>query len=175
MSRRLGPFAALALIAIVVLISACGSSAPGAGASNTASNHAEAVKFAECMRHNGVSQFPDPPASGELTLDGVANGSSMDPNSPAFTQAISACKNLEPPGFTGQQATPQQTSARLKFAQCMRANGVPDFPDPTPNGPLLDTRRIPSLAGKDPRTDPRLQAAMHKCSNFAAGAGVVRQ
>jgi hypothetical protein len=57
----------------------------------------------------------------------------------------------------------------------MRHNGVNDFPDPTPNGPLLDTRRIPSLAGKDPRTDPGLQAAMHKCSNFAAAAGVVRQ
>ena len=178
MSRRRRPLAALALIATTALISACGSSAPastGGGGNNTASNHAEAVKFAECMRHNGVSQFPDPPASGNLTIDGVVNGSSLDPNSPAFTQAMSACKNLEPPGFTGQKATAQQASARLKFAQCMRANGVPDFPDPTPNGPLLDTRRIPSLAGKDPRTDPGLQAAMHKCSNFAAAAGVVRQ
>jgi hypothetical protein len=177
MSRRRRPLAALALIAMAALITACGSSAPvsSSGGKNTAANHAAAVKFAECVRHNGVSQFPDPPASGELTLDGVVNGSSLDPNSPAFTQAISACKNLEPRGFTGQKATPQQTSARLKFAQCMRANGVPDFPDPTPNGPLLDTRRIPSLAGKDPRTDPGLQAAMHKCSNFAAAAGVVRQ
>jgi hypothetical protein len=163
---------------MAVLISACGSNAPGAGSgggNDTASNHAEAVKFAECMRHNGVSAFPDPPASGKLTIDAVVNGSSMDPNSPAFTHAISACKNLEPPGFTGQKATPEQTYARLKFAQCMRANGVPDFPDPTPNGPLLDTRRIPSLAGKDPRTDPGLQAAMHKCSDFVAAAGVVRQ
>ena len=181
MSRRPGPFVALALIAMVVLISACGSSAPTAtgsssgGRNNTATNHEKAVKFAKCMRNNGVSQFPDPPASGNLTIDGVVNGSSLDPNSPAFTQAVSACRNLEPPGFTGQKATPQQTSARLKFAQCMRANGVPDFPDPTPNGPLLDTNRIPSLAGKDPRTDPGLQAAMDKCSDFAAAAGVVRQ
>ena len=37
----------------------------------------------------------------------------------------------------------QQQSARLKFAQCMRANGVPDFPDPTATGPLVDTS-IPS-------------------------------
>jgi hypothetical protein len=181
MKRRRRPLAALALIAMVALISACGSSAPtetgssSSGGNNTTTNHEKAVKFARCMRNNGVSAFPDPPASGELTIDGIANGSSLDTNSPAFKQAISACKNLEPPGFTGQKATPQQTSARLKFAQCMRANGVPDFPDPTPNGPLLDTRRIPSLAGKDPRTDPGLQAAMHKCSNFAAAAGVVRQ
>jgi hypothetical protein len=178
MSRRLGPLAALALIAMAVLISGCGSSAPGAssGAGNdAASNHAEAVRFAECMRHNGVSQFPDPNASGNLTIDAVANGSGLNTSSPAFTQAISVCKTLEPAGFTGQKATPQQAYARLKFAQCMRANGVPDFPDPTPNGPLLDTRRIPSLAGKDPRTDPELQAAMHKCTEFAAAAGVARQ
>jgi hypothetical protein len=180
--RELRPLAALALIAMVVLISACGSSAPTAtgtgsssGGNNTATNHEKAVKFADCMRNNGVSAFPDPPASGELTIDGVANGSSLDTNSPAFKQAISACKNLEPSGFTGQKATPQQMDARLKFAQCMRENGVNDFPDPTPNGPLIDTNRIPSLAGKDPRTDPGLNAAMHKCRDFATAAGVVPQ
>jgi hypothetical protein len=176
--------AALALIAMVALTSACGSSAPaetgssrsgGNGSNSTATNHEKAVNFAECMRDNGVSAFPDPPASGELTIDGIANGSSLDTSTPAFNQAISACKDLEPPGFTGQKATPQQMDARLKFAQCMRDNGVPDFPDPTPNGPLIDTNRIPSLAGKDPRSDPGLNAAMQKCSGFAAAAGVVRQ
>jgi hypothetical protein len=65
--------------------------------------------------------------------------------------------------------------ARLKFAQCMRENGVKDFPDPTPNGPLIDTNRIPSLAGKDPRSDLEFNAARHKCGDFAAAAGVVGQ
>jgi hypothetical protein len=169
----------LVLIAMVILISACGSSAPtetgSSGGNNITTNHEKAVKFAECMRNNGVSAFPDPPASGELTIDGVANGSSLDPNSAAFKQAISACKDLEPPGFMGQKATPQQMDARLKFAQCMRDNGVNDFPDPTPNGPLIDTNRVPSLAGKDPRSDPGLNAAMHRCRDFAAAAGVVGQ
>jgi hypothetical protein len=195
MSRRRSPLAALALIAIVAVVSACGSSAPagtasgsagtgtgtassstGAGAGSVANgagtNHAKAVKFAACMRSNGVSAFPDPPASGELTIDAIANGSSLDTNSTAFKQAISACKELEPPGFTGQKATPRQMDARLRFAQCMRENGVRDFPDPAPNGPLIDTNRIPSLAGKDPRTDPILNAAMRSCSNFARAAGV---
>jgi hypothetical protein len=66
-------------------------------------------------------------------------------------------------------------NARLKFAQCMRDTGVKDFPDPTPNGPLIDTNRIPSLAGKDPRSDPGLNASMRKCRDFAAAAGVVGQ
>ncbi len=180
MSRKGRPLAALALIAMVGLLSACGSSttttnADSSGANNTTTNHDKAVKFAGCMRRNGVSGFPDPPASGGLTIDGIANGSSLDTNSPAFQQAMSACKALEPPGFTGTKATPQQADARLKFAECMRANGVPDFPDPTPSGPLIDTNRIPSLAGKDPRTDQPFTAATHKCGNFAAAAGVVRQ
>ncbi len=177
MSRRRRPLAALSLIPMVALISACGSSAPtgtGSSGGNT-TNHEKAVKFAECMRNNGVSTFPDPPASGELTIDGIANGGSLDPNAPAFKQAFSACKDLEPPGFTGQKATPQQMEARLRFAQCMRATGEKDFPDPSPNGPLIDTNRIPSLAGKHPRSDPGLNASMHKCRDIAAAAGVVRQ
>jgi hypothetical protein len=184
MSKQRSPLAALALVAMVAVISACGSTAPastdaGSGnrsaGNNNTTNHEQAVKFAACMRNNGVSAFPDPPASGRLTIDAIANGSSLDTNSAVFKQAISACKELEPPGFMGQKPTPRQTDARLKFAQCMRANGVKDFPDPTPNGPLIDTNRIPSLAGKDPRSDPGLNAAMHKCRDFAAAAGVVGQ
>jgi hypothetical protein len=178
MSRRRRPLAALALIAMVALISACGSTAAvrgGSGGNNPAANAQKAVRFAECMRGSGVSQFPDPGASGKFTIDGVVNGSSLDPSAPAFKHAISACKNLEPAGFMGQKATPQQMNARLKFAQCMRDNGVKDFPDPTPDGPLIDTNRIPSLAGKDPRSDPGLNASMHKCRDFAAAAGVVGQ
>jgi len=177
MSRPLWRLATLAML--VVIVAGCGNGSAGTGNSNpttggdsTGATLEKALKFAECMRANGVSAFPDPGASGSFTIDGVVNGSSLDPNSAAFEQAIAACKNLEPPGFTGAKVTPQQTTARLKFAQCMRDNGVPDFPDPTPNGPLIDTNRIPSLAGKDPRSDPGLQAAMQKCGQYASAAGV---
>ena len=46
--------------------------------------HAQAMKFAQCMRDNGVSEFPDPDASGAFTIDAIANGSSLDTNSAAF-------------------------------------------------------------------------------------------
>ena len=65
----------------------------------------------------------------------IANGSSVDTNTAAFKQAISACKDLEPPGFTGNKRSAQQQRRALKFAQCIRDNGVKDFPDPTPMGP----------------------------------------
>ena len=175
MNRRRRPLAALALIAMVALISACGSSAPaetGSGGNNTAANAQKGVKFAECMRSNGVSQFPDPGASGKLTIDAVANGSSLDTSTPAFKQAISACKDLEPAGFTGSKRSSQQQQAGLKFAQCIRENGVPDFPDPTPNGPLVDTNRIPSSATSSGMSI--LHAAMQKCRDAAAAAGVTR-
>src|ERR1700722_12779130 len=100
MSRKRWPLTALALIAVLALISACGSNAPvgSGGGNNTAANDQQAVKFAECMRANGVNEFPDPGASGKFTIDGVVNGSSLDPSAPAFKQALRACESLEPAG-----------------------------------------------------------------------------
>lgn len=182
MNRRRRLFAALGLIAVAALISACGSGAAaetqtgtgtGTGASNsTLANAQKAVKFAECMRHNGVSRFPDPDASGNLTIDAVANGSSVNPNTPAFKQAIGACKGLEPAGFTGTKRSSQQQQAALMFAQCVREHGVKDFPDPLANGPLVDTNRIPSAA--QPGGMTILNAAMRSCRDAAAAAGVQR-
>jgi hypothetical protein len=172
MSRTRRPLAALALIAMLALISACGSSAPaqtstGGGGGNTATNHEKAVKFAECMRNNGVSKFPDPQGSGAPTIDGIVNGSSLDPSTPAFKRAISACRDLEPPGFMGHKRSAQEQASALKFAQCIRGNGVNDFPDPVSGQPPVDTNRIPSAATNSGRSI--LKAAMQKCSHLIAG------
>ena len=102
------------------------------------------------MRTNGMSAFPDPNSSGQLTIDGIANSTSLNPNTPAFQQALSACKDLEPPGFMGTQRTPQQQEAALKFAQCMRDNGITNFPDPTPNGPIINVNGAHSIPGSRP-------------------------
>jgi hypothetical protein len=177
MSRKRRPLTALALIAIAPLLSACGSSAPaqtggGAGDSKPAASFQKGVEFSQCMRSNGVSDFPDPGASGRLTLDAVANGSSVDTNAPAFKQAISACKRLEPTGFTGGRRSSAQQSAALKFAQCVREHGVADYPDPAVGQPLVDTNRIPSSA--QPGGMSILNAAMQHCGAEAAAAGVHR-
>jgi hypothetical protein len=159
---------------MVILISACGSSAPSgtSAANNTTANAQKAVKFAECMRRSGVSDFPDPGASGSFTIDGIVNGSSLDPNTPAFKQALSACRDLEPMGFMGSKRSAQQQDAALKFAQCIRDNGVPDFPDPVNGQPLVDTNRIPSAA--EPGGMSILHAAMQDCRDAAAAAGIQR-
>jgi hypothetical protein len=141
----------------------------GAGCSDSTqstTNRDTAVTFSECMRQNGVKGFPDPDASGELTIDGVLNGSSLDSDSAAWKQAIGACKDLQPPGFTGHKASPQEQDVRLKFAQCIRDNGVKDFPDPANGDPLVDTNRIPSSATDEGMSV--LNAAMRKCGDAYA-------
>jgi hypothetical protein len=187
MTKTLRPPAALAMVAVAAVISAgCGGTGSSGGTStaapagntgtgssggnSTAATREKAVKFAECMRANGVSAFPDPDATGALTIDAVANGSSLDTSSAAFEQALSACKDLEPPGFTGHERNAQEQEAALEFAQCIRDHGVKDFPDPAKDQPLIDTRRIPSAATEGGMSI--LHAAMQKCRDSAAAAGV---
>jgi hypothetical protein len=167
MSRKLWPLAALALVTLIG--AGCGGNGSSSGGNTTAANQGKAVKFAECMREHGVSQFPDPDASGRLTIDGVLNGSSIDPNSPVWQAAVGACRDLQPPGFTGGgERSAAQQSAALRFAQCIRENGVTDFPDPVNGEPLVDTNRIPSAATD--RGMSILNAAMQKCGDLGAEA-----
>jgi hypothetical protein len=165
MSRRQELLAALALTAMAALIGACGSSTAGGTGDGTAAQAAKGEAFAKCMRTNGVSQFPDPPASGRFTIDEIANGSSLKTNTPEFTQALTACRNLEPAGFTGSRRSSQQQQAALEFAACMRAHGVPDFPDPVNGEPLIDTNLIPST--KQPGGMSALDAARQRCNTLA--------
>jgi len=187
MTRALRPVAAFALVAL--LSAGCSRAAAETGTTsssgannsataqtdssagnNTASTRQQAAKFAECMRANGVKNFPDPDASGTYTIDGIANGSSIDTSSAAFKQAMTACKDLQPAGFVGHKRTAQEQENAVKFAQCIRDNGVKDFPDPGPDDPLVDTNRVPSATGNGLAA---LNAAMQKCRDFAANAGVV--
>ena len=177
MARKASAAAALAMM--ILAVGGCGGTrspsdhasetraAPGSGGTGT---RAKAVQFSECMRSNGVSAFPDPDASGALTIDAVANGSSLDTSSAAFKHALGACQELEPPGFTGKQRSPQEQQAALEFARCIRDHGVPDFPDPAKSDPLVDTNRIPSAG--TPAGLSLLNAAMRTCREHAAAAGV---
>jgi hypothetical protein len=170
MSRTFRPLAALAMIAMVAVISAgCGgtgssgntSTASSDSTATTADIHAQGVKFADCMRENGVPDFPDPDASGDFVY-----GVSVSPEQ--WMKTLDACKDLQPPGSLSADRTPEQQSAALEFAQCVRDNGVPDFPDPVNGEPLIDTYKIPSSdteAGME-----ILNAATEKCGDLIADA-----
>jgi len=167
--RRLRPLAALAVIASVGV--GCGSSAPsdsataGSTASATATRTAgsgkkkltareKAVKFAECIRAPGVSDFPDPDAKNDFEY-GVSVGPAV------WTKAVDACNALQPPGTLSPKRTPAQQKEGLSFAKCMRENGVKDFPDPVQGEPLINTYRIPS--SNKPGGMTILNAAIQKC------------
>jgi hypothetical protein len=172
----LRPVAATALVAMAVVISAgCGASgssggtstAASAGSAGTGGNEKitardKAVKFAACMRENGYPDFPAPKASGEFPTFGI----NVTPA--VWTKALGACKELQPPGSFSAHLSPKQLSAGLKFAQCIRANGVKDFPDPVNGQPIVDTTRIPSAA--TPAGMSILNAAMHKCRDLGEEA-----
>jgi hypothetical protein len=166
MTRELRTLTALAMVAVIG-VGCSDAPAENGNAGNANAGQEQAVKFAECMRDNGVSEFPDPDASGSLTIDGVVNGSSLDPSAPAWENAIAACEDLQPPGFTGDEnVTASEQEERLEFAQCIRDNGVEDFPDPAEDAPLVDTNRIPSAATEAGMTV--LNAAMQTCGDIVA-------
>ncbi|MEO3786681.1 hypothetical protein ABGB12_25430 [Actinocorallia sp. B10E7] len=151
--------AALALVALIG--TGCSNASDGNDSSTAATDRDKAVKFAECMRNNGVSEFPDPNASGGFTY-GIKLGSSLDPNSAVWKKAIGACKDLRPPGFmSSRKASAEVMKARLKFAACMRENGVKDFPDPTPDGPLINVENAQSIPG--------FQEALQQCRDLLPG------
>jgi hypothetical protein len=78
-----------------------------------------------------------------------------------FGKAVSACKAVQPPGTLSSKRTPKQQSATLRLAQCVRDNGVKDFPDPVNGEPVVDTNKIPS--SNQPGGMTILNAALQKC------------
>lgn len=165
-SWRAGRWGLLAALAVLGLaVAGCGgssnssSSAPAASGGGS-SDSTKLVRYAQCMRQNGVPSFPDP-VNGQLQLR-VTKGGPLDPSSPQFQAAQKACKSLEPPGLqTGSAQSNQQQSQALKFASCMRENGVPNFPDPQ-NGAFLVG------GGIDPNS-PQFKSAMQACRKLLPG------
>jgi hypothetical protein len=166
MTRKLRPLVPLAMVALIG--AGCGSdassetrttsstSATTSGADKKLTKQEKAVKFAQCIRAHGVSDFPDP-----TDKNADAYGISVTPA--VWTKAVDACKALKPPGALSAKRTPKQLSAEVKFAQCVRDHGVKDFPDPVNGEPLVNTYKIPS--SNKPGGMTILNAAMQKCGH----------
>lgn len=152
------------LLAAGLGLSGCGGSGSGSGAQPSASATGEAamVRYSQCMRQNGVPSFPDP-VDGRLMLQ-VRKGSDLDPDSATFKKAQQTCKPLEPAGLQQQGQDPQQQAQMLKFVQCMRQNGVPNMPDPQPDGRMM----ITGGPGLDPGS-ATFKSAQEKCRTLLPG------
>jgi hypothetical protein len=135
----------LALVLVVVAVS---SPAPGGlpsdGAASLSSTTtttpsspaqtlgAGALRFANCMRANGVTNYPDPSSD-----ERPQSLKQVNANSPAFLRAYKACQKYAPISGGGGPPPPSVAQLRfaLGFAQCMRKHGFPQFPDPLATAP----------------------------------------
>jgi hypothetical protein len=153
---------AVAVGGVVLVLAACSSGGSGNAAGGSSSSSASpsaspgarsGPAYAQCMRQHGVTNFPDPrgPNQNQFLISAAVQ------NNPHFQAASSACESLRPlQGSGGGSSGGVSQQQLLAFAQCMRANGVPQFPDPDPNGAL-------NMGGVD-SSSPQFQQALQICT-----------
>ncbi len=189
--RRLAPGRAgflAAMVGTALLAAACGGSHSSATGGSVA--YQQALPFAQCVRSHGIGNFPDPDSSGNFDANSI-------PDTQQYREAHTTCVRLHPYNMA---LSPHQVatmmSRALKFARCMRAHGVPSFPDPTQNnggisfGSQTSGGPPPGQGGSSPRAgsgqgrnassqpstatgsgpsaeSPQYQAAAQACQSFA--------
>lgn len=92
------------------------------------------VEWANCMRSHGDPNQPDPTidAHGGINISIPSSGASL---STAVHNGTAPCNGYLATASADLRAgatdlTPPDQGALVKYSQCMRANGVPDYPDP---------------------------------------------
>jgi hypothetical protein len=119
-------------------------------------NDERRLKFAQCMRSNGVPmEDPDPDQPGIR----VRIGPGVKPEQ--AEAAMEKCKQYAPNGGKPIQLDAEQLAKLREFSKCMRANGVPNFPDPDPSG-RIEMRRY---RGMD-LGEEAFKRAEEKCRQF---------
>ncbi len=147
-----------------LLAAACGASTAAANTFAPGATHAQSVAFAKCMRANGVPNFPDPGRGGFNNAQVNALTTTSQGNA-----ALHQCRSVLPNAGTGLTVTQiqaiQQQNQRnaVKAAICMRAHGIPNFPDPTGTTQASGVNWPQTLPGID-TSSPQYQKAYATCS-----------
>jgi hypothetical protein len=173
---------AIIATAALALLAACGSSpasagpgSPASAGTGSAAAGSAAVSYAHCMRSHGLPDYPDPGSSGTLPK---TSARLLGVSTAVYTAAQDACQNLLPEAGTSltnsslqqcylagvcpQALVQQALSAGRVFAQCMRAHGVPYWPDPT-----VDAEGRPLFNINVPRPQPQqVTTAGDECSRL---------
>ncbi|SDD49680.1 hypothetical protein [Glycomyces harbinensis] len=120
----------------------------------------EALAYSECMRDNGIADFPDPEEQGEGGISlGLPEG--MDPESEEFKAAEEACEDMQPGPDENATIDPEVYQALVEYSECMRENGIAEFPDPTEGGGIIMNGDM----GFDPQSE-EFQAAEEACADL---------
>jgi hypothetical protein len=176
-------YLAIAAIGLALLTSGCGKKDKGDGVAsvtgdkpsasssvkpNSADNDEQAEKFQQCMKDHGVEVHMAGPGDNDDGGPVEIQGSPGADDGPQVSKeqmdkAQAACRQYMPNGGVPPTLDPEEQEALRKFAQCMRDNGLKDFPDPASEGGL----EIAATPGSDldPHSD-KFKAAEAKCRSL---------
>jgi hypothetical protein len=137
---------ALAAFSFALVLTACGGSSkpathtsPSSTSKGSPSSYEKSqLATAACIRKHGVPGFPDPSFGAGGAQVNLHLPAAMG-SSPAFALAQKDCAKLglELAGYAGESVKPTDAEMAqwVSVARCMRAHGVPNFPDPTTSLP----------------------------------------
>jgi len=183
-TRRPGVLAVT--VGLLLLTAACGSGTSSSSTSSTSGTSStsstsssgtggvsaayvsDKLGLARCLRAHGVPNYPDPNASGQ-----EPPGSKQLIFTPHGQAAVGACS------YWGNRihndVAAQNQAARgeyVRFAHCMRAHGLPNFPDPVYAEGRVEFVLRASQDGFDPHS-PQVLAKAHQCESvLPPGSGL---
>jgi len=143
---------------------AVSANAGGSSSTGRSAQAQQSLAFAQCMRSDGVANFPDPGSDGQFPTI-----SAQMEDQPRFGKGFNACKHLLPDN--GVPKGQQDAAQLLKFAQCMHAHGVPNYPEPGPSGnpysdlgpnAAVDELKVAGLNPDSPVVSAAVQACEHE-------------
>ena len=119
------------------------------------------LSFSQCMRSHGVPSFPDPSSGGGIHITITAGSApSLNPAAPAFQAARQSCRKLLPGGGPPRVVPESVKLQVVGHAECMRAHGVSNYPDPSfPSGGGIESF-VPSSVDAG---SPAFQRAAKAC------------
>ena len=161
----------IATAALALLTAACSGSPSSAGAGRSAhaggsATSPSAIAYSACIRSHGVPNFPDPGSDGQVPK---ADPQMLGVSNSQLRTAQRTCQHLYPTnggvlsasslrqcyesGVCPPALVQQALNAGLRFAQCVRSHGVPNWPDPTTDsqGRPLFNIAVPGGHGFAPR------------------------
>ncbi|MGI5238364.1 hypothetical protein [Dactylosporangium sp. CA-139066] len=161
--RLLAALATATLTLPAGALAGCDGSSPGAAATTAAGagNRAALADAAQCMRANGFPDYPDPvETNGTWAFPQSAADMAQKP-APECTDLFRRAGAL--PGPAGRAVTPEELVKLRKWGDCIRANGLPDWPDPDADGIFHPQPAAPA------EDDPRWVKADTACRGLEPG------
>jgi hypothetical protein len=177
--RSVVPVLAALSVAVGGLLAGCSSDSgstgsiavaaatPTASSGSTGSSSNPFLAYSKCMRSNGVTNYPDPVVDSNGGYQ-MGDLSGVDQNSSTYQSAQAACQSTLYQSNSDSAATRTFDATKVApWAKCIRANGLPNFPDPTVQGDsIIVSAQAAGISGRD---DPKFAKAASACYSIRPG------